>query len=69
MTDKPVAEKATKKPSSTQRRGSGFLIAKRSFQVPGPRLVKEGEVVEADDPIVKGREALFEKAEDRLRTR
>lgn len=37
-----------------------FLRAKTGFILSGHRVVKGGEVVAADDPVVRGREALFE---------
>lgn len=39
------------------------LRAITSFAVPGQRIVNEGDLVDATDPIVKGREALFESSE------
>lgn len=40
-----------------------FLRAKTGFILSGHRVVKGGEVVSIDDPVVKGREDLFEPLE------
>lgn len=42
------------------------LIAKATFAAAGHRVVKRGTVVPDDDPIVKGREALFKPVEDEV---
>ena len=38
------------------------LRAKRSIQAPGRLSVREGELVDEDHPIVRGREEFFEPA-------
>lgn len=35
------------------------LRALTSFAVPGQRVIREGDLVDSSDPVVKGREALF----------
>lgn len=42
------------------------LIAKATFAAAGHRIVKRGTVVPDDDPVVKGREALFKSVEDEV---
>ena len=39
------------------------LRAHTSFAVPGRRHINEGDLVDASDPIVRGREHLFESSE------
>src|SRR5215813_1713250 len=46
--------------------GGGLLMATESFSV-GVTVVNVGDLLDAGDPIVKGREELFAPAGDRLR--
>lgn len=48
-------------------RGKTYLVARESFLVDGV-MIQRGAVVESTDPVVKGRESLFERPEDRFRT-
>lgn len=40
-----------------------YLIARRSFSV-GRRIIHRGQIVDADDPIIAGRECLFAAPDD-----
>ena len=44
-----------------------YLVARESFMVDGV-MVQRGSLVESADPVVKGREHLFDKPEARFRT-
>jgi len=41
---------------------SKVVRARTSFVAPGRRVVHEGDLFDASDPVVKGREELFEDA-------
>lgn len=50
-------------PKSYMRAHTGFAIPAPRGQSRG-RVVKAGEILDADDPVVKGREALFDPLAD-----
>lgn len=45
-----------------------YLRAKTGFMLPGPIVVKAGQVVASTDAVVKGREELFEPMEETIET-
>lgn len=46
---------------------SQILRAKEAFMVPGPTDVAKGDLFDSDDPIVQGREHLFEPVDATVR--
>jgi len=53
-----------------RKQKSGTLICNQSFATTEngrPRVVRKGTAVVANDPVVKGREKLFDAAEDAVR--
>lgn len=71
--DTPEAPKAkgdTKKPQRSKAKlpSDGTLVAKSSFLAAG-RHIRTGDLVDAGDPIVSGREHLFTSLAGRIRTR
>lgn len=54
-----------------RKQKSGTLICNQSFATTEngrPRVVRKGTAVIANDPVVKGREKLFDTAEDAVRS-
>lgn len=41
-----------------------FVQARTTFWIPGPRLVRAGDIFDAGDPVVAGRQELFVPIED-----
>ena len=48
---------------------SKVVRARTSFVAPGRRVVHEGDLFDASDPVVKGREELFEDAVQHIAAR
>lgn len=44
-----------------------YMVAKQDFMVGEGTQIRKGEIFNADDPVIKGREALFEDFAVRIR--
>lgn len=52
---------------ANKQTGVQYLVAKSGFMVGEGLTIRKGDIVTADDPVVEGREALFEPVENRVR--
>jgi len=50
--------------AEAKKKPKGLLIARRGFMAPNGRVVKGGQLVAVDDPVVKGRADLFDPADE-----
>lgn len=52
---------------ANKQTGVQYLVAKTGFYVSETVQISRGAIVVSDDPVVKGREDLFEPIENRVR--